>query len=138
MKVNLVSKNASFIFDKEGVIILTDIEKTNLVATGELLYDGKNVAILNRNNQDFYLLKNIAPAVREKMKQGSYVTIVERDKDSIYSYRVEVHLKDDLGFEDDFDAFAEKVMSELKENLSPEEYEELLKESERILKEAEQ
>lgn len=134
MKVNLVPKNAGFMFDKEGVIITTDIEKKNFVTKGELLYDGKNVAILNRNNKDFYTLKNIAPVIREKIKTSDYVTIVEQDKGDIYSYDIKVHMKDDLGFEDDFDKLAENVISELKEKLSPEEFAELLDESEDFLK----
>ena len=31
MEVNLIEKNAHFLFDKEGVIILTDVEKTDML-----------------------------------------------------------------------------------------------------------
>lgn len=135
MEVNLIQKNSSFLFDKEGVIILTDIEKTDVVVRGELIYDGKNVAILNRNNKDFFVLKNIAPLIREKIKQAQYVTIIERDQNTIYSYQVEVHLKDDLGFEDDFEEFAEKVMSEIQKKLSVEDFEKFLSEAEKFIQE---
>lgn len=133
MQVSLIEKNATFLFDEEGVIIVTDIEKTGLVNIGELVYDGKNVAVLNRNNKDFFALKNIAPLFRDKIKKSKDVTIIERDKDDIYSYKVVVSLKDDLGFEDDFDVFANKVMSELKEKMTPEQYDEFLKESEKFI-----
>ena len=83
MQVNLTEKNATFLFDKEGIIIVTDIEKTDFVVMGELIYDGRNVAILNRNNKSFYTLKNIAPLFRAKLKQAKDVTIVEQDKNSI-------------------------------------------------------
>ncbi|MBP5215758.1 MAG: hypothetical protein J6039_04295 [Alphaproteobacteria bacterium] len=42
-------------------------------------------------------------------------------------------MKDDLGFEDDFDVFANKVISELKEKMTPEQYDEFLKESEKFI-----
>lgn len=135
MQVKLIEKNAVFMFDKEGVIILTDIEKSGNIVVGELLYDGKNIAILNRNNKEFFSLKNIAPLIREKIKHSKSVTIVEKDKDNVYSYQVEVHLKDDLGFEDNFNEYAEKVISELKEKMTPEEFEEFMRETENFMQE---
>ena len=133
MQVELVEKNAAFTVDKKGVMIVTDIERKGNAVIGELIYDGKNVAILNRNNRDFYTLRNIAPVIREKIKQAKYVTIIEKDESNIYSYQVEVSLKDDLGFKDTFDEYAQTVMSELKEKLSPEDFEEFLKESEKFV-----
>ncbi|MBO4295032.1 MAG: hypothetical protein J5896_06290 [Alphaproteobacteria bacterium] len=138
MQVNLTEKNATFLFDKEGIIIVTDIEKTDFVVMGELIYDGKNVAILNRNNKSFYTLKNIAPLFRAKLKQAKDVTIVEQDKNSIYSYKVAVNLKEDLGFEDNFDVFAEKVMTELQQKMTPEQFEQFLNESEKYARSMEE
>ncbi|MBO7097081.1 MAG: hypothetical protein J6W11_00385 [Alphaproteobacteria bacterium] len=138
MQVNLTEKNATFLFDKEGIIIITDIKKTDFVVMGELIYDGKNVAILNRNNKNFYTLKHIAPFIREKLKHAKDVTIIEQDKDSIYSYKVSVNMKDDLGFEDDFDVFAEKVMAELQEKMAPEQFEQFLNESEKFARSMEE
>lgn len=71
MQVDLIEKHADFLYDKEGVMIVTDIEKDN------------------------------------------------------------------LGFEDDFDAYAKKVMSELKEKMTPEQFEKLANESAKIIKEFE-
>ena len=138
MQVEVIEKNALFVFDKKGVIIITDIEKNGHIVIGEFVYDGKNVAILNRNNREFFALKNIAPMIREKIKQSEYVTIIEKDKekDDVYSYQVEVHLKDDLGFEDTFDEYAQTVIAELREKLSPEEFEEFIKESEKFIQDA--
>ena len=132
MEVNLIEKNAHFLFDKEGVIILTDVEKTDMLIIGELIYDGKNVAILNRNNKDFFALKNIAPVIREKLKQSKYVTIVEKEKSDIYSYQVEVHMQDDLGFEDTFDEFADNMISEIEKKLSPDDFKKFLDEAEKF------
>ena len=129
MKINLKEKNAVFLFDKEGVIIIADIEKKKDVIMAELIYDGKNVAILNRNNKEFFCFKNIAPLIREKIKQSKYVTIVEKDDNDLYAYKVEVHLKDDLGFEDNFEEFAQKITEELKKQLTPDEFDAFVKES---------
>ncbi|MBR6409180.1 MAG: hypothetical protein IKS23_02935 [Alphaproteobacteria bacterium] len=137
MKIDLMEKNAVFLFDKEGVIVITDIKKNEDVVMGELLYDGKNVAILNRNDKEFFALKNIAPLIREKIKQSKFVTVIEKDKDNIYSYQIAVHLKDDLGFVDDFEKYAEKIISELKEKMTPEEFEEFSRESRKIVQEIE-
>jgi hypothetical protein len=136
MQVKVIEKNAVFVFDKQGVIIITDIEKKGNIVIGELVYDGKNVAILNRNNREFFSLKNIAPIMREKVKQSKYVTVIEKDNDNIYSYKVEVHLKDDLGFEDDFDEFAQRVVSELKEKMTPEDFDDFVKASEKFFQDA--
>ena len=89
MQIKLVEKNAVFVFDKKGVIILTDIIKSGNVLVGELIYDGKNVAILNR---------------------------------------------DDLGFEDDFDEYAQEIVSKLREKMTPEKFDEFLKESEKFMR----
>lgn len=137
MKINLIKKNAVFLFDEEGVIIITDIQKDREVVMAELLYDGKNVAILNRNNKEFFCLKNIAPIIREKIKQSKEVTIIEQDKVDIYSYLVEIHLKDDLGFEDDFDKYAQNIIAELKEKMMPQDFETFLEESEKLVQEIE-
>ncbi len=135
MQVKLIEKNAVFLFDNEGVIILTDVEKNGNVVIAELFYDGKNVAILNRNNRDFFSFKNIAPLIREKIKHSKYVTIIEKNTDDIYSYKVEVHLKDDLGFKDDFNEYAERVIAILKEKMTPEEFENFLQKSEKFIQE---
>ena len=135
MQVKLIEKNAMFLFDKQGVIIITDIEKDRNATLAEFFYDGKNVAILNRNNKEFFSFKNIAPLIRERIKESKYVTIIEKDKDDIYSYQVEVHLKDDLGFEDDFEEYAQKVVSKLKEKMSPEDFEKLVLDSEKFIQE---
>ena len=74
--------------------------------------------------------------MREKVKQSKYVTVIEKDNDNIYSYKVEVHLKDDLGFEDDFDEFAQRVVSELKEKMTPEDFDDFVKASEKFFQDA--
>ncbi len=137
MQVELIEKNALFLFDDEGIIVITDIKKNEDVLKGELIYDGKNVVILNRNDKEFFSFKNIAPFFRDKIKQSKYVTIVEEDGEDMYSYKVEVHIVDDFGFKDDFDVFAQKVIDELKEKMSPQEFEEFMNESQKFVQEIE-
>ena len=134
MEIKLIEKNASFLFDEKGVIIITDIDKIDDIVMGELLYDGKNVAILNRNNKEFFAFKNIAPIIRDKIKQSKDVTIIEKD---FYSYQVEVHLKDDFGFEDDFDKHAQEIIEQLKKKMKPADFQTLLKESAKFIQEIE-
>ena len=73
MAVDIVYKNANFLFDRDGVMIVTSIENAGIVIRGELIYDGKNTAVLNRNNKEFFGLKNIAPMVREKLKKSELI-----------------------------------------------------------------
>ena len=42
MAVDIVYKNANFLFDRDGVMIVTSIENAGIVIRGELIYDGKN------------------------------------------------------------------------------------------------
>lgn len=63
--MNIINKNAQFVFDKKGIMILTDIVSSDNAVKAELVYDGKNTAILNRNNKEYYTLK-ILHLVTEK------------------------------------------------------------------------
>lgn len=135
MAVDIVYKNANFLFDRDGVMIVTSIENAGIVIRGELIYDGKNTAVLNRNNKEFFGLKNIAPMVREKLKKSEYVTIIEQNNKELYSYDVVVHFVLDLGLPDDWNEYQEKVTKDLQAKLSPEELQNLSEQSEYLLKE---
>lgn len=123
--------NAMFLFDKEGVMILTDIEGGK-VRLGELTYDGKNHALLKRDHQ-IYLLKNISPLIRTKIKDNTYVTIVEKNGDDLRSYDVKVHMVKDLGYEDDWESYAQSLYDNLQANMSEADFERFLKDSEKII-----
>ena len=53
------------------------------VFRGEIVYDGRNQIILNRNDKQFYLLSKIAPIIRKKILKSRYVTIAEEFNDEI-------------------------------------------------------
>lgn len=133
MNIDIINGNANFLFDSDGVMIVTSITNGGAVVRGELIYDGKNTVILNRNNKNFYAFKNIAPVIREKIKNSEYVTIIEQNNDEMYSYDVIVHLVADLGIDDDWQEYQEKVAQELQSKLTDEEMEELLTQSKELL-----
>ena len=135
--MDVIFKNANFWIDAQGVLIFTDIEKEGEVSKAEVIYDGKNAVVLNRNDKDFYALKNIAPRYRQKISDAKSVIIVEKDKNGIYSYEVVVRNVKDLGIADDWDQYASSVMSELKGKLSPEILSRLTKEAEHFLDDVE-
>ena len=127
--MNVEYKDANFWADKEGILIFTDIEKKGDVSKAEVVYDGKNAVVLNRNDESFYVLKNIAPRIRKKIADAKSVVVVERDKDGIYSYEVVLRKVDDLGIEDEWEQYATGVYNQLKEKMSPGEFAQFIKES---------
>ena len=68
--------SSDFFFDKQGVIVKIPLE-ADYVFRAAFFYDGRNQAVLGRNNKDFYLLKSIAPLIREKIKNAKTLTIME-------------------------------------------------------------
>ena len=119
--MKFVEKNAMFMTDEEGVIIVTDIKPDSKVECAEFIYDGKNTAVLNRNNECCYVFKNISPIIREKIKQGEYVTIMEQDEHNKQAYETVVHITD-FGLDDDWHLYAKEVLGLLHSKLSPQEY----------------
>ena len=131
--MELEYKNAIFAKDDEGVMILTDIADMPAIVRGEAVYDGKNAIVLNRNNQNYFVLKNIPPYIRDVLKRSDDVTIIEkRQKEDIYSYSVKVRKVDDLGIADEWEKYSEQIMKNLKENLTAKEYESFLSEAKTI------
>lgn len=89
--MNLSCAQALFIRDGEGVMIMTNIQNKPEVTYGEVVYDGKNVAVLNRDNKDFYLLPNIQPDLCEAFLSADEVTIIgQREEQDIYAYSLKV------------------------------------------------
>ncbi len=133
--MNITTKEAIFLFDENGVIVITDIVGEK-VMRAEFVYDGKNCALLRRDNET-YALHNIAPLIREKIKDGNYVTLVEKNGDDIRSYDVRVRMVDDLGIEDNWDTYADQTIKKLKQTLTKEEFEKFMTASEKMLQELE-
>ncbi|MBP5399963.1 MAG: hypothetical protein J6Y53_06100 [Alphaproteobacteria bacterium] len=131
--MKLEEKNAIFTKDNEGVMILTDITDMPAIVSGEAVYDGKNAIVLNRNNQHYFVLKNIPPYIREALNKSEDVTIIEkRQKEDIYSYSVKIRKVDDMEIPDEWRRYSEQIMKNLKENLTAQEYENFLSEAKTI------
>ncbi len=106
---------SDFFFDKQGVIVKIQLE-ADYVFRGALFYDGRNQAILGRNNKDFYLLKSIAPIIRQKIKNAKTVTIMECTADKVnQAYDVEVVMVDEIPGEDTYQEDYQKYFAKLEE-----------------------
>ena len=124
--MDLLKANALFVADEEGVMVITDIQNKPDVTYGEFLYDGKNTAFLNRNNEEFFVLQNIPPYLRENITYCPEIVIIEhRDEEDIYAYSIKVKLVGDLNLPDDWKNFAQDALSDLKKMFSAEELEDL-------------
>ncbi len=119
--MELIEKNAIFTCDKEGIIILTDIEG-GPVKKGEVIYDGKNVVVLNRNGKEYYGLKNVPLLVRKKFKDDDYATIFEKNGKDIRTYKLKISMVKDLGLPDDYEENMQKIIEEMKKLMSEEEF----------------
>lgn len=108
---------ANFYFDKIGVIVKIEM-KAEHVFRGELVYDGRNQIIFNRNDEKFYLLSHIAPVIRHKIIKSQYVTIAEAADDEInQAYDIAVRLVDEIPGQDQYVEEMEKYVSELEAQL---------------------
>ncbi len=121
--IKLIEKSALFIGDEEGILVVVDIECDSKVTNAEIIYDGKNTVILNRDNKDYFALKNIPPSIREDIKSSEFVTVVEKLKGDIYSYEVSVRIVPDMGIPDDWDQCAFKIIEEMEKRLSAQNFE---------------
>ena len=93
---------SEFFFDQEGVLIKVQLQ-SDFVFRSILVYDGKNHAILGRNNKDFYLLSSIDPIIRKKLLNSKTVTIAENSGTEILqAYETKIEIVDDIGFDDTY------------------------------------
>ncbi|MBR6409622.1 MAG: hypothetical protein IKS23_05250 [Alphaproteobacteria bacterium] len=107
--------SSDFFFDKQGVIVKIPLE-ADYVFRAAFFYDGRNQAILGRNNKDFYLLKSIAPLIREKIKNAKTLTIMECTENKVnQSYDVEIVMVDEIPGEDTFEEDYKKYFEKLEE-----------------------
>lgn len=120
---------AEFYFDKIGVIVKIELNE-DYVFRGELVYDGRNQIIFNRNDKKFYLLAQIAPMIRKRILKSQYVTIAEHFNDEIkQAYDISVRLVDKIPGEDNYIEEMKKYVEQLKEELGDEKFNELKREA---------
>ncbi len=107
--------SSDFLFDTQGVIVKVELE-ADFVFRGALFYDGRNQAVLGRNNKDFYLLKSIAPIIRPKILNSKTVTVMECSKNKVnQAYEVEVVKVDEIPGEDTYQEDYQKYFAKLEE-----------------------
>lgn len=120
---------ADFYFDKIGVIVKIEMNADH-VFRGEIVYDGRNQIIFNRNDEKFYLLTQIAPVIRRKILKSEYITVVEAFDDEInQAYDIKVRLVDEIPGEDNYMAEMEKYVAELEAKLGKDKVAEMQREA---------
>lgn len=116
---------ANFFFDKIGVIIKIEMNSDH-VFRGELIYDGRNQVIFNRNDKKFYLLSKIAPVVRRKLMKSQYVTIAEEFNDEIIqAYDISLKIVDNIPGEDTYDVEMKEYIEQLEAKLGKDKVDEM-------------
>ena len=120
-----------FVQDDEGIIAITDIADLPKVMVGELVYDGNNVAFLNRDNR-FFALQNIPPSLRESLLKANEITIVEQHQNDIYAYAVSVRVVENMELPDTWDEYARNTTNELKQKMSAEDFAQLQQAAEKF------
>lgn len=126
---NITPIPAEFYFDKIGVIVKVELNE-DYVFRGELVYDGRNQIIFNRNDKKFYLLAQIAPMIRRRIMKSQYVTIAEHFNDEIkQAYDISVRLVDEIPGEDNYMEEMNKYIEQIKAELGDEKFNELKREA---------
>lgn len=116
---------ANFFFDKIGVIVKIEMNADH-VFRGELVYDGRNQIIFNRNDKQFYLLTKIAPVVRRRIMKSKYVTIAEEFNDEIVqAYDISVRIVDNIPGEDTYDVEMQEYLEQLEEKIGKDKVDEM-------------
>ena len=125
--MEISSANAVFIKDDEGIIILTDITDKPEITYGEIIYDGKNIAFLNRDNTEFFALPNVPPYLRQDLLQAGEAVVVEHTSaEDVYCYSLKIRAIEDLQLPDYYDSFATQVLADLQEIYSKEDWQNIL------------
>lgn len=111
----VVAVVSEFFLSKQGVILKIQ-NKADYVFRGAFFYDGRNQAILGRNNKDYFLVKSIPPPMRQKIFQDNKVIVMECSKDEVnQAYEVEVIRVDEIPGEDTYAEDYRKYMQKLEE-----------------------
>jgi hypothetical protein len=83
--------------------------------TGEFIYDGRNCAILIRNETKAFIFTNILTDIRQKLLNAPSIMMVETEgEDVMNSYMVEVTKVDEIPFEDTLPEIIQEVLTDLK------------------------
>ena len=84
--------------------------------TGEFIYDGRNCAILIRNETKAFIFTNILTDIREKLLNAPSVMMIETEgEDVVNSYMVDVVKVDEIPYEDTIPEVLQEVLRDIKE-----------------------
>ena len=84
--------------------------------TGEFIYDGRNCAILVRNETKAFIFTNILTDIREKLLNAPSVMMIETEgEDVVNSYMVDVVKVDEIPYEDTIPEVLQEVLRDIKE-----------------------
>ena len=99
-----------------------------MVFDADFMYDGRNCAILTRNNKKAFLLTQINPDARKILNKINSIVVIERSgKEVANVYKIDVRHVDNIPYPDTFEEDVNKMMEELKAELGEEEFNELIK-----------
>ncbi len=95
-----------------GISMQLEAEPIDLA---ELVYDGRNCAILIRNNTKAYLFTNIIPDIRQKLMNAEEIMMIEqKGEEIINAYQVAVRKVDTIPYEDTLTDTLAELMHDLK------------------------
>ena len=107
--------SSDFLLSSEGVIAKIELN-SDYVFRGAFFYDGRNQAVLGRNNKDFYLLKSIPPLIRKQILNSPKIMVAECTGEEIHqAYNVDVVQVDEIPGEDTFEEDYQKYFAKLEE-----------------------
>ena len=111
----IITLPSEFLLSKEGVIAKIEL-KSDFPFRGAFFYDGRNRAVLGRNNKEFYLLKSIPPIIRQKILKGKTIMVFECSGEQIlHAYDVEVIKVDEIPGDDTFEQDYKKYFEKLEQ-----------------------
>ncbi len=118
-----------FLIDGDDIAIAIDIDE-GMITSAELSYDGRNCAVLVRNNKKAFLLTNIFPGIREKLNSLNDILVLERrgpNHEIMNAYTVEIKHVKEIPYPDNFEKEAVELFEDLRSEIGDEELVELLK-----------
>ena len=116
-----------FLVNNGEYIIAFDVDE-GPITSAEFMYDGRNCAILTRNNKKAFLLTNIIPEMRKVLSDLNKIVILERvGKEVANAYEVDIRHVENIPYPDNFEQDVNKMIDELKEELGETEFNELIK-----------
>ena len=96
----ILVENYEFL-ENDGELGIAFQNSAEAVTVGELVYDGRNCAILIRNNTKAYLFTNIISEIRGKLMAADEVFIIEQQGEEITTaYKVKIRKVSHIPYQD--------------------------------------